>query len=134
MKMAPEIFNARLLQMSIERDAINALIQGMVAQNVVRECNGGGEPDYTMKEFDQAKHSLMALGRGIDNLINEYQAGVSPAAGLSMSEDDIIDAFDAYTCQAKFLNGNQNEATVVAYSDICLIVKDIYAKLEGAGK
>jgi hypothetical protein len=76
--MTPEIFNARMVQIQLERDAINTLVHGMNSENLFR-ATLGHDLTYTMTEFDQAKHSLMQLGRGIDNLINEYQAGEKPA-------------------------------------------------------
>lgn len=77
--MTPEIFNARVVQIQLERDAINAEIAGMKSRNVWRECNGGGEPDFGIFDFKVSADKLRSLQGDIKALMDEYQAAGKPA-------------------------------------------------------
>lgn len=76
--MKSEIFNARLLQISIERDHI---MQKIVLMDKYNELS----PDYVRYDFEhyeKAQQELESLSRGIDNLVSEYQEGVASPAPL----------------------------------------------------
>lgn len=77
--MIPEIFKARLLQIELERDAINAIIAGLTGDNDVSKGNGW-HVQYGLESFQAETDKLRALQGDIKALMDEYQAGGKPAA------------------------------------------------------
>ncbi len=72
--MTREVFEARLLQMSIERDAINAEIAGMTCENNFRAALGHDLTHDESELFGQAD-KLRALQGDIKKLLEEYSKG-----------------------------------------------------------
>lgn len=78
--MTPEIFKPRLLQIELERDAL------LLHERIMDKYNAldPNHERYAVHHYEQVKDDLRSLGRGIDNLINEYQAaGGKPAPSPS---------------------------------------------------
>ncbi len=71
--MTQEFFKARLLQMSIERDAINAEMEAMRSENALASHIGERPPWNS--EFYQLAEKLRALQGDIKDLLEEYSKG-----------------------------------------------------------
>ena len=71
--MTPEIFNARMAQIQLERDAINTLVHGMNSENLFR-ATLGHDLTYTMTEFDKP------------NIVSYSSGGVSTTSSMSTKQ------------------------------------------------
>jgi hypothetical protein len=75
MKMTKEVFEARLLQIQLERDALNAEIMSMAGEDADRTRQGYALA-WGPAMFSEVAESLRGLQGDIKKLMDEYQEGV----------------------------------------------------------
>lgn len=96
-----KVFKARLLQMQCEMYAITTEVVAMQAANSDRRLNNECAA-YDDQPFLQCKDQLLAIVRGIDNLINEHAS--IPADPMQADRELVakyigcIDSIDTTAC------------------------------------